>query len=172
MTSTAVGMKRLMKLADLLEADASNKKGVRFDLGTVADPWDKVLVEEDANGGWPYSTYKTQPGYTPAANCGTVACAMGLAAVSGVFKRSGLTYEIEGTNIDIVLDGAIRAYEHAAMDFFALTEAEANWLFTPDFYTNKHGEYVEVKGAKGERRVAKRIRTLIAGNADINDYTV
>ena len=53
--------KRLLKLADLLEADAKNKKGIKFDYwatANLADPKEPI-------------------------SCGTSACAMGLAALSG-----------------------------------------------------------------------------------------
>src|SRR5258706_528932 len=61
--------RRLLKLADLLEADAKNKNGIKFDMadwGLVADPENPL-------------------------SCGTDACAMGLAALSGAFRRAGLT---------------------------------------------------------------------------------
>src|SRR5580704_5650057 len=62
--------RRLLKLADLLEADAKNKKGIQFDY----HHWGSVGNREE-----PLS-------------CGTSACALGLAAISGAFTRAGLGY--------------------------------------------------------------------------------
>jgi len=67
--------RRLLKLADLLEADAKNKKGVKFDLGT----WGNL------NEGTPEEEV---------ISCGTTACAAGLAAMSGAFKKEGLGYRL------------------------------------------------------------------------------
>jgi hypothetical protein len=62
-----VNKKRLLKLADLLEADAKNRKGIKFDLGTVA-----MSSAEDGNF--------IKGELEPSVSCNTVACAMGLAA--------------------------------------------------------------------------------------------
>ena len=62
--------RRLLKLADLLEADAENKTGVQFDLK-----------------GWGHSHDDDTP---VAVSCGTTACAMGLAVLSGAFADAGL----------------------------------------------------------------------------------
>ena len=63
--------RRLLKLADLLEADAKNKRGLQFNLSE----WGTSL-----DYGSPASI-----------SCGTTACAMGLAVLSGAFKRAGLS---------------------------------------------------------------------------------
>lgn len=120
---------RLLKLADLLEADAKNKTGLRFDMGnwgTITDP--------------------TKP-----VSCGTTACAMGLAALSGAFKRAGLGYRISGEQLLITMHDRVDAME-AAEKLFGISYEEAEYLFI-----DTAGE-----GARGERAVAKQIRKFVA----------
>ena len=136
--------KRLLKLADLLEADAANKKGMKFDLGTVAEP----------------SSGKSK---TPAVDCGTTGCAMGLAAVSKVFKRAGLDYKIHQKDLEpsvpweitLYMNGDWVGYDEAAERLFEIDSHEANHLFNPSEYGG------HIKGARGERLVARRIRTFV-----------
>jgi hypothetical protein len=142
--------RRLLKLADLLEADAKNKKGVRFDLGT----WGQ--------------TEKLKQFVQP--DCGTVACAVGLACVSGAFKRSGLDFRIDEDTGDIIptlavrdgvelysWDDTLEGYDAGEL-FFDLEEEEFAFLFNAQSYPKKLS-----KGADGERYVAKRIRDFVAG---------
>lgn len=75
------GKRRALKLADLLEKDAKNKKGIRFDLSTV---FTATALEEGKD---------IPSDYVPEVSCGTTACAMGLAAISGEFKRAGLSFQ-------------------------------------------------------------------------------
>jgi hypothetical protein len=132
-----VNKRRLLKLADLLEADAKNKNGIKFDLydwGNARDDGEVAL------------------------NCGTTACAMGLAVLSGAFKRAGLT------------NGGARYYispEHgdnigfdAAASLFGIELSEVEFLFAQSKYPAKYQ-----KGAVGERAVTKRIRQFVAGKA-------
>lgn len=128
--------RRLLKLADLLEADAKNRRGIQFhfsEWGTVRKP-KKPL------------------------SCGTTACAMGLAALSGAFKRQGLRYSIDQSysEIDIcfrVKDGTmLYGGINAAMELFDISEDHATWLFT------SHNGLSDTTGADGERAVASRIR--------------
>lgn len=144
--------KRLLKLADLLEKDAANKKGLKFDLSVVGAPagWEELYHAGE---------YAAPPNYTPGLSCGTVGCAMGLASISGVFKRSGLTYQIEAIcgQITNVVDGVPLSYTSAAQEFFGLFYEEANYLFNPESYPDS-----KTKGARAEREVAKRIRKLVA----------
>jgi hypothetical protein len=140
---------RLLKLADLLEQDAKNKKGVKFDLHS-----------------WGQVTDKDEP-----LSCGTVCCAVGLAAVSGVFKRAGLGYRLTGdwsgnkTLIDVTYKGRCRSTAIAsgsfvsAMKFFDLTQREASYLFVEASY---HEDDIVTTHAAGERAVAKRIRQFVA----------
>jgi hypothetical protein len=134
--------RRLLKLADMLEADAKNKKGIKFDL-------DYVGVAED----W-------SEDYQPALNCGTVACAMGLAAISGEFKRAGLSYKTDGIWVETTINGRRRDYDRAAMHVFGISELQAAFLFNASYYQGN------TKGARGERNVAKRIRDLVAGKVE------
>lgn len=145
--STPVGRRRLLRLARLLEADAKSRRGIKFDLDTF---------------GW--SDKKT-----PSVGCGTTACALGLAALSGAFKNQGLTAEFD-KNIfsdtihvrpSIEVDGVQFEEFAAAEQLFSITNDESQFLFSPDYYgTNQ-------TGAKGERFVAKRIRDFVAGRASL-----
>lgn len=134
--------RRLLKLADLLEADAKNKKGIKFDLST----WG---CSEDA----PVSI-----------SCGTTACAMGLAVVSGAFKRAGLqNYYEDGSRICPYYKG--KDGFDAAAALFEISAGAADFLFSRDRYPS----YKRI-GAAGEKFVAKRIRDFVAGKvAPSND---
>ena len=131
--------RRLLKLADLLEADARSKKGIKFDMGTWGDSRDGP----------------------PGVNCGTSACAMGLAALSGVFRRQGLKAKVIHSGAFGVYDVEVmfgRSKGHkAAVRLFNIADAEARFLFMPSSYDGW------VKEAESERVVAKRIRDFVAG---------
>lgn len=134
--------RRLLKLADLLEADAKNKKGIKFDLNVVGYV-DNIPENEVVK-----------------LDCGTSACAVGLAAMSGKFNREGLSYKVTTgwlNNIVPTFNGRVLQYDTAAMRLFEITRREANFLFTPGQYQTRQ------EGAKGERYVAKRIRDFVAG---------
>lgn len=136
--------RRLLKLAGMLEADAKNPKGLQFDLGCVGQQVDSYFDE-----------------FKPALDCGTTACAMGLAAISGAFKRAGLSYKlVRGYEIDCTINGRSQPYDRAAMKVFDLSQEEADFLFTPFHY---YGADFVLHGARGERGVAKRIRDFVAG---------
>jgi hypothetical protein len=139
--------RRLLKLADLLEADAKNKKGIKFDLGTVGRPSDSE------------KNFKVGE-LEPAVSCNTAACAMGLAAISGAFKRQGLSFVITRFgDINCTIDGRGHFYATAAERLFEISEPEAMFLFSPSEYCDEE----PTTGAKGERFVAKRIRDFVAG---------
>jgi hypothetical protein len=126
--------RRLLKLADLLEADAKNKKGIRFSYfnwGVDIDP-KKPL------------------------SCGTRACAMGLAALSGAFKRAGMGYKIKKNGGLVITHGNSESPMRAAMRTFDLTFSQADYLFT-----NSSGMTM-THGATAEREVAQRIRQFVA----------
>lgn len=137
--------KRLLKLVDLLEKNAKNKRGMKFDMTM-----------------WGEKVGKSEMGV----NCRTVGCALGLAALSGEFKRQGLRYEIESYNEyadDKKIEYSLYIYHknggegtEAAACLFDINSGEATWLFTPDGYS-KH-----LRGARGELEVAKRIRDFVA----------
>jgi hypothetical protein len=126
--------RRLLKLADLLEADAKNKKGISFSYfswGVSIDP-EKPL------------------------SCRTRACALGLAALSGSFKRAGLEYDIKNNGEIVIIHGNSKSPLRAAMRTFGLTYSQADYLFT-----NVNG-MTTTSGATAERQVAQRIRQFVA----------
>jgi hypothetical protein len=129
--------RRLLKLADLLEADAKNKKGVRFHMH-----------------GWGYVTDPENP-----ISCGTKACAMGLAAISGTFKRAGLTPHLEESSIRFRWKGRKIDGFTAAEKLFGISPEASDYFFAPS------DEIVE--GAADERRLARRIRRFVAGKLRI-----
>jgi hypothetical protein len=123
--------RRLLKLAKLLDADAVNETGVKFDLGC----WG-VKVD-----------------------CGTQACAVGLACLSGAFKKEGLRYKIDswhggfGNNL-IPRFKKLKDWE-AVEKFFGISDQQAVNLFSAS-------AYLTYKGAEAEQAVANRIRELVA----------
>lgn len=125
--------RRLLKLADLLEANAKNKKGPKFDMSL----WGLV---EDTEA--PMS-------------CGTTVCAMGLAAVSGAFKRAGLGYDLDLRKGLIITMPSTWSAIGSAQELFEISPDEAEWLFMDALPL--------AKGAKGERQMAKLIRDFVAG---------
>ena len=135
---------RLVRLANLLRRDAANPNGAKFDLGT----WGESLDAE------------------PRLSCGTTACAMGLAAISGIFKDEGLTFwvhpevDVNGEDINEIKIGYDGCYGYrAAAEFFGISGADARYLFAPDSYRGA----IPV-GKEGEERVAARIEVFIAEN--------
>ncbi len=139
--------KRLLKLADLLDADAKNKKGIKFDLAHWARP---------AVAGVRFTEEEGVP-----VDCGTAACAVGLACISGAFKRSGFSYRLcdcEGSHrLHVIPTFNGEEDMNAVEQFFAISDVEADNLFQAHSYPEK-----KRKGAIGERAVAKRIRDLVA----------
>lgn len=147
-----VQKKRLLQLADLLEEDAKNKKGVKFDLGT----WGSADEVEN---------FKM--------SCDTTACAFGLAALSGKFKRAGLSYRIQKANWSDVhylnpiftdKDGLEFEGFAAAIKIFGINERDAFWLFSEEAYGGP------TTGAKGERKVAARIRAFVEGEKPPQEF--
>lgn len=154
--STAVGRRRLLKLADLLTADARSKTGIRFNLKVIAER--SVPRIEQQSWGGTFEDKDFRPKDIPTVDCGTTACAWGLATLSGAFKRSGLRYRIDASGFTPIYR---RSKDMAAARvFFDLSVLEMEWLFTPNYY---HG--LPIEGAIGERVVAKRIRDFVAGRA-------
>jgi hypothetical protein len=137
---------RLRRLIKLLEADAKNKQGVQFDLSTVGRPSD---FDQKA-----FSGKKVIP-----LNCGTTACAMGLAAISGSFKKEGLSFMV-GTNSYIFPRWKRREvdYDDAAVKLFGISLTEAHYLFAPWAYP-----YSKRIGATAEKHVIKRIKKILEG---------
>lgn len=147
---------RLLKLADALEANAKNKKGVKFDLrawgykadGATTDRFGDLMIE---------NSFKTKEEVK--LDCHTAACAVGYAAISGLFKRQGLGFAIHGgeTIEPIFKKGFRRKYGwDAVMTLFDIEYDDAEYLFSADSYNED-----EQTEAKGERAVAKRIREYV-----------
>jgi hypothetical protein len=144
----------LLKLADLLEADANNPHGVRFNLGT-----------------W----ITTSKGSAPEMSCGTQACAMGLAAISGIFKDEGLTYRrFAGSQLIPVLTKNGDFFEGfvAATNLFEFPDngpwpSYSSLLFDPEYYPTEGKA-----GREAELKVADRIRKLVNdGKLSFNEET-
>lgn len=138
---------RLLKLAKMLELDAKNKEGIQFDIDTVGRPSDFGV----------FSNKKEIP-----LDCGTTACAMGLAAISGEFKKAGLSYKINSESLSNQIvtkfNGRAVNYDKAAMKLFNITKEQANYLFSPWTYP-----YGKKTAAAGEREVVRRIKRVVAG---------
>lgn len=149
-----MNVERLERLAALLERDAANDKGAKFDLGVWATPSERRL---EANF--------TEKAETIKMDCGTTACALGLAAISGVFKKDGLTFEYyQQQNDTFVLTPTFNGADgfSAGVFLFDIDHDDSRYLFDPDCYGTTP------KGAEGELFVAKRIRDFAAGTIDYN----
>lgn len=163
-------VERLRKLEQLLRDDAKNEKGVKFNLAVWASP------SQTTPGLGGYAREKWVDKVEPSVSCGTTACALGLAAISGVFKDEGLDYRVyeAGSEVDengvkrqlFILEpdhGGHSGFE-AGQSFFDLTYSQSHFLFDPAAYDDIP------KGAAGEIIVADRIAGLINGDYDTDDY--
>jgi hypothetical protein len=135
--------RRLLKLDALLQADAKNKKGIRFDINS---PGYKV-------NGKAFNPKEVVP-----LDCGTSACAMGLASISGAFKKQGLGYKVDGDHIWSTFNSKLIDYDLAAMKLFGITKEQAHYLFAPWTYP-----FEKQKGAAAEREVVRRIKRVVEG---------
>lgn len=133
-------VERLKRLSALLRRDAADPNGVKFDLEHWASPY-------GAAGHW------TDPEGQPKVDCGTTACALGLAAISGEFKEDGLTWTIEYA-LEPAYEG-VRGFAAGAA-LFDIEVYQAHYLFDPAQY------YDVPRGAQGELLVAARIDDFIA----------
>lgn len=148
----------LLKLADLLEADAANDNGMVFDLRYLGE-WKGPMPQQTL-----FPKFEV--------SCNTMGCAMGLAAISGAFQEDGLGFTVSEESKDwytivTTLHGDLRSYSDAAMDLFEIPERIAYAFFSPEWYTGR------VFGSEGELRVAKRIRRYVKSDGryipDMND---
>lgn len=141
---------RLLKVAELLEADAANPTGIKFDLHGWAKPaeldWstydrDEVHYEKDA---------------VIPIDCNTAGCALGLVAISGIFKAEGFDYSISDLGYLHPEFGGHEGFD-VAEAFFELPDDGdtriAYLLFDADKFSVS-------KGAAAELEVARRIRVL------------
>ncbi len=166
-----MNVERLIRLAELLEADAANPNGIKFALDTWghdARLEDVSLMEYDDIIKLKYDPNTT----TIPVDCNTAACAMGLAAISGVFSADGLNWRVlhmvedgKGEFIPTMGDGidGFAAAEH----LFEIKPDVVSQLFDPSYYD-------QTKGAAAELAVADRIRCLVAGTwspiIEVDDY--
>jgi hypothetical protein len=123
---------RILKLADLVEREAASKKSAKFDMTS-----------------WGFHKK------APALNCGTSACMMGLAAISGAFKHQGLRFDILGNDISIRTTKGAWGGISSAVELFGITNTEAADLFYPDATRPNQGK-------RGARHHAKRLRDFVA----------
>src|SRR5882762_321649 len=145
---------RLLKLADLLESDAKNKKGVSFDLTA----WAQKKVEDK------FSFCGFEEGEIIPVSCDTAACAWGLGAISGAFAKEGVGYKIKSDGRLIPFFGDLEEFD-AAASFFDIDDGlSVYFLFDPEYYPDK-----KLKGSIGERFVAKRIRDLVNGKVTTDE---
>lgn len=149
----------LLRLANLLERNAANPQGMRFDLNGWAKPSTARWSTYDARH-FP-EDIKSVP-----VSCDTTGCAMGLAAISGEFFNEGLFWELKDTRLLPVMKGKETGYA-AAAKLFKLNMNKsygshdeytiAEVLFDQACYSIK-------TGAEAELEVASRIRLLCANS--------
>jgi len=136
------GRRRLLKLADLLEANANNPTGAKFDYNF-----------------WGY----VPEGAQVAVDCGTTVCALGLAAISGQFPGLGYKVgrydpEMKANWLEITLEGSSEEYgTNMAAEVFDITKTESGFLFV--------NAPISLRGAEGELALADIIRRFVAGES-------
>jgi hypothetical protein len=136
---SAKAKKRLLKLRDLLLKDARRKNGIKFDM-------------------FDWGTSKTPE---PKMDCGTQACALGLAAISGEFKRQGLDFRVfnhepddsDEYGLDITLHGVTNDNFFIGAKVFDIPYELSQVLFSPS------GQ--NTQGAVAERELAKHIASIV-----------
>jgi hypothetical protein len=136
---------RLLKLAKLLEADAKNPEGARFDLGVWATAEDRDRFPRPQN-------FKRL-------DCNTTACAVGLACLSGAFRADGLRWASDPDDNNI--RPMFKRYTGftAVEKFFGIDNDAAIHLFASSSYWNNDQP---TRGHQAELAVAKRIREFVA----------
>lgn len=144
----------LLRLADYLEKDANNEKGVKFSL----IGWGSI-IERPADG-------------QDHLSCGTVACAMGIARAADLFVNEGMrpfdqTETWAPFSPSLIDPSTGRRYEmwQAIKVLFGIEDKESEWLFSADCY-----KPCLRTGKEAELAVAARIRSLADGDAKVPDY--
>jgi hypothetical protein len=148
---------RLQRLRDLLVADKNNPQGSKFDLDRWAWPADVPVPTDNVTPLYPY-----REEVLPKVDCGTYACAIGLAILSGIFEKEGL----KANFIDNIFNpgeggfAIVPSFDgwsgyHATQRFFNLSFNDTLHLFHPDRYDTKYG-------AAAEQEVIDRIDRIIA----------
>lgn len=165
---------RLLTLAVLLENDAKNPSGAKFDLSGwvgIGGSFSKPLplqqfdLEHDEDVFRKAQSMRIIPqSKLPGMTCGTKGCALGLAMLSGLFEQFGMVasyYEIENGIMLVPMCNGQDGFE-AGSELFGISEGTSRYLFDPDCYVGTPRE------AAGELRVADRIRELVAGSIEQN----
>lgn len=137
----------LLKLADLLQEDAKNPTGIKFDLSHWGE----------GDGANPVS-------------CGTVGCAMGLAVASNTFTANGLRGYRAGDSLKPRWASdpyGMHGFD-AIQKLFSISNRAAFWLFSNHIWNGR--DYINAYrgstiGAEGEMKVARRIRAYVAGRS-------
>lgn len=147
-----MNVERLSRLADLIERTipkmaTDDRDGFDFNMST----WGRFAHDK-----------KPEP------DCGTTACALGLAAISGEFADAGLMALPVGTKHPM-LPVALRIISTngncamaAAQDVFDIDDDQAQFLFLPSEYDYD----AELYGPEGARTVVARIREFIASGGE------
>lgn len=154
----------MLRGAELLEADAVNPEGIKFDLGIwAADARIGLNVGDyEANQAFKYKSDTVVP-----VNCGTQGCAMGLFAISGAFKHEGLSYYILDGVLEISIKGGFYQQRftgfEAASQLFDIEEPEAQELFSARSYP-----FNQRKGTAAELAVAARMRQMVTDHLSKN----
>src|SRR5579859_5509277 len=146
---------RLERLAVLLEKDAHKPDGVKFDLASWAEP--------SVAGN--YRRWESKDVHIPV-DCGTTACALGLAVISGEFAKEGLTTSFYGDDSGFLMFPSCNEQEgfYAGAELFGIEYDDSRYLFDPDCYDEVP------QGAKGELFVAQRIRDFINGTIEHDQH--
>jgi len=152
----------MLRGAELLEADAVNPEGIKFNLNVWA-------ADASVDLSKPFSQVPQIKQYKEdtviPVNCGTQACAFGLFVLSGAFKKEGLTYQIRDGRLVPVMTTALFTVDNwnAAMQLFDLAEEQAFELFNSDKYP-----IYQRTGAIAELAVATRMRKMAAEHLKMN----
>jgi len=149
----------LLRGANLLEEDALNPEGIKFNLGTwAADAKIDLAAGYRTPDARQFDYHEDQ---VVPVNCGTQACAFGLFAISGAFKDEGLSYAIYDGKLQPVLKVGSQTYLNwdAVAILFDIGQEKGWQLFSADFYDQDLR-----KGAAAEIAVATRMREMVANN--------
>jgi len=133
-----MNIERLERLAQILDGYVKDSSGRKFDLG----------------GGW--ATPRTRRVgflWRKQIECGTTACAVGLACLSGQFAADGLCYLINDDGQLLPMYDEVNNWE-AVEQFFGLSRKQAHRLFY-------EGSYAVSTGPRAALAVARRIRNTI-----------
>lgn len=136
----AIQTERLERLANLLDDHVRDSSGRTFDLETWGE-------RKTRRGGFLWLSH---------VECGTTACAVGLACLSGQFAADGLSYIIDDGELYPIYAG-LNEWS-AVCHFFGLTEKQAVRLFM-------HRSYAVSAGPVAATAVAARIRGMLQRSA-------